>query len=165
MNVLLRTSHTSRLSSCFNGPSILFKPLQQANIMRQLTPSRSLHTNVLRQARPNSRRPLAIALGLGSLPFLAPGRPISNDSFGTADAAPFSSSAATGAKKDVPVTKGGRLNPAAVRQISFGGLLGLGLGVLFSALSRMLVLVIGLSVVVWQVSYTIVLSADGGVAL
>lgn len=63
-----------------------------------------------------------------------------------------SSSGSNGAKKNVPVLKGGKLNPDAVKQISFGGMLGLGLGVLFSMLSRMLVLVLGIGVVVWQVS-------------
>lgn len=54
----------------------------------------------------------------------------------------------------VPLSKdGGRnLNPAAIRQISFGAIVGLGLGVVVSAFSRMLVLVFGLGIVVAQVS-------------
>ena len=47
---------------------------------------------------------------------------------------------------------GGRsLNPRAVRQISMGSLMGLGLGVVVSAFSKMLVLFAGLGLVVWQV--------------
>lgn len=50
-------------------------------------------------------------------------------------------------------TDGGRsLNPKAIRQISMGSILGLGLGVVLSALSKMLVLTLGLGIVVWQVS-------------
>lgn len=44
------------------------------------------------------------------------------------------------------------MNPQAIKQISFGSLVGLGLGVLVSAFSRMLVLVVGVGVVVGQVS-------------
>lgn len=66
------------------------------------------------------------------------------------DAAPYSH----GRDAKVPISKdGGRsLNPAAIRQISFGAVVGLGLGVVVSAFSRMLVLVFGLGVVVAQVS-------------
>jgi hypothetical protein len=52
----------------------------------------------------------------------------------------------------VPVVSDGKLNPAAVKQISFGAIMGLGCGVLLSMLSRMLVLVLGIGIVVWQVS-------------
>lgn len=48
--------------------------------------------------------------------------------------------------------KNDKLNPDAVKQISFGGILGLGLGVLFSMFSRMLVLLVGVGIVFWQVS-------------
>lgn len=50
----------------------------------------------------------------------------------------------------MPVFKDGSLNPAAVKQISLGGMLGLGAGVLLSMFSRMLVLVLGVGIVVWQ---------------
>lgn len=42
------------------------------------------------------------------------------------------------------------MNPQAIKQISFGSLVGLGLGVLVSAFSRMLVLVVGVGVVLGQ---------------
>ena len=53
----------------------------------------------------------------------------------------------------VPLSKdGGRsINPKAIRQISMGSILGLGLGVLVSAFSRMLVLLVGVGIVVSQV--------------
>lgn len=48
---------------------------------------------------------------------------------------------------------GGRsINPRAIRQISMGSLMGLGLGVVVSAFSKMLVLVAGLGVVFWQLA-------------
>lgn len=65
----------------------------------------------------------------------------------------FSSSAYShGRDAKVPLSKdGGRsLNPAAIRQISFGGLLGLGLGVIVSAFSKMLVLLLGVGIVASQ---------------
>jgi hypothetical protein len=57
-----------------------------------------------------------------------------------------------GGKKDVPVFKDGSLNPSAIKQISLGGMLGLGAGVVLSMLSRVLVLALGVGIVVWQVS-------------
>lgn len=67
----------------------------------------------------------------------------------------FSSSAYSHSKDaKVPLSKdGGRsLNPAAIKQISYGGILGLGLGILVSAFSKMLVLVIGLGIVATQMA-------------
>lgn len=100
-------------------------------------------------------RPLTVALGL-TLPFIAASRPTLNDSspglVSPSGEASFSSSASVGGKKDVPVFKDGNLNPAAVKQISLGGMLGLGAGVLLSMLSRVLVLALGVGIVVWQVS-------------
>lgn len=99
--------------------------------------------------------PLTVALGL-TLPFVAASRPTLNDSspgfVSPSGEASFSSSASVGGKKDVPVFKDGNLNPAAVKQISLGGMLGLGAGVLLSMLSRVLVLAVGVGIVVWQVS-------------
>lgn len=48
--------------------------------------------------------------------------------------------------------KDGSLNPSAIKQISLGGMLGLGAGVVLSMLSRVLVLALGVGIVVWQVS-------------
>lgn len=161
MHLLLRTLPIrSSLSSCPISRSI--QGTTNTSIAN-LFPSyslRSMHTHIphshTRTAYARSRnnsRPLAVALGLGSLPFLAPGRPTwldASSAFGT-DSDAFSSSAANG--KNVPIIKDGKLNQAAVQQISFGAVLGLGLGVLFSMFSRMLVLLLGLGIVVWQVSH------------
>ena len=99
---------------------------------------------------PSSRHPLLLTTAAAALtiPFFS--LHTRNDA---SPAAPdFSSSAYThGRDAKVPITKDGGLNPAAIRQISFGSLAGLGLGVLVSAFSRMLVLVIGISVVAVQV--------------
>lgn len=75
-----------------------------------------------------------------------------NDSSPASD---FSSSAYShGKDAKVPLSKdGGRsLNPAAIKQISYGGILGLGLGILVSAFSKMLVLVLGLGIVATQMA-------------
>lgn len=72
-----------------------------------------------------------------------------------ASSADFSSSAYShGRDAKIPLSKdGGRsINPKAVRQISMGSLMGLGLGVVVSAFSKMLVLIAGLGIVVVQVS-------------
>lgn len=78
-----------------------------------------------------------------------------NQSTMSHDSSPdFSTSAFShGRDAKVPLSKdGGRtLNPAAIRQISFGSIVGLGLGVLVSAFSKMLVLVLGVGIVVSQV--------------
>ena len=72
----------------------------------------------------------------------------------TSPVADFSSGYSHGKDAKVPLSKdGGRsLNPAAVKQISMGTILGLGLGVLVSAFSKMLVLLVGVGIVVTQVS-------------
>lgn len=156
MNLLFTTTRSCRLST--HNIFLLSRPQQQQpiGIMRQLTsPTRSIHTHThIPHGSRRNNKPLAVALGLGSIPFLTPSRTTFNDTFGTGpDISGFSSSAgSSGAKKNVPVMKGGKLNPDAIKQISFGGILGLGLGVLFSMLSRMLVLLLGVGVVVWQVS-------------
>jgi hypothetical protein len=102
----------------------------------------------LRPSLSRSTRPLLVAFGL-SLPFVHP-RPTTH--FDLSPSADFSSSAYTHSRDaKTPLTQNGRLNPAAVRQISFGSLLGLGGGLLLSAFSRSLTLVLGLGIVVWQV--------------
>ena len=117
------------------------------------------HTATRTLPRPTSllfrrtARPLVVALGL-SLPFLTPSRPTLHDSSPAAalDGAGFSSSAGVGGKKDVPVFKDGSLNPSAIKQISLGGMLGLAAGVVLSMFSRMLVLLLGVGIVLQQVS-------------
>ena len=95
-------------------------------------------------------RPILIAFGF-SLPFLAP-RPITHLDT-SPSALDFSSSSFLHTRDaKAPLTKDGRsLNPAAIRQISYGSILGLGAGVLLSAFSRSLTLVLGVAIVVWQV--------------
>lgn len=61
----------------------------------------------------------------------------------------------------VPIfLEGGRLNPAAYRQISVGSILGLVGGVAISTFSRTLAIVLGLAVLGVQVSKLLVKSAD-----
>ena len=85
-----------------------------------------------------------------ALPFFANTTHARQDSSPDFSTSPYSH----GKDAKVPISKdGGRsLNPAAIRQISFGGMLGLGLGVLVSAFSKMLVLIIGVGIVASQVS-------------
>lgn len=92
-------------------------------------------------------RPLLIAFGF-SLPLLAP-RPLTH--LDVSPAPGFSSSYSHARDAKTPLMKNGTLNPAAVKQISFGSILGLGVGVLLSSFSRSLTLVLGLGIVVWQV--------------
>jgi hypothetical protein len=101
-------------------------------------------------------RPVLVAFGLSiSLPFFQ-ARPVtrldtSPYSPQASQSAPFSSTISREAK--TPLTKDGKtLNPAAVKQISLGAILGLGAGVVLSAFSRSLTLLIGLGIVLWQVS-------------
>ncbi|KAJ9503436.1 hypothetical protein LTR99_002196 [Exophiala xenobiotica] len=100
-------------------------------------------------------RPVAIAFGLslGATPFLHPRTTARLDtSPSSPQAAEFSTTPYTHSRDArTPLTKDGRsLNPAAVKQISLGAILGLGAGVLLSAFSRMLTLIIGLGIVIWQ---------------
>ncbi|RMD43447.1 hypothetical protein DV735_g1599, partial [Chaetothyriales sp. CBS 134920] len=94
-------------------------------------------------------RPVLVAFGL-SIPFLQP-RPVTRF-----DASPAANDLSTSSgylfPKDVktPLTRNGALNPAAVKQISFGSILGLGTGLLVSAFSRSLTLLLGLGIVFWQ---------------
>ena len=104
-----------------------------------LRPSTSHSTTFLHRARP-----LIIAFGF-SLPFLTPSRSITKYDISPDASYTYSRDAKT------PLTKDGwTLNPAAVRQISLGSILGLGAGVLLSAFSRSLTLLLGLGIVVWQ---------------
>ena len=104
-----------------------------------------------------SRRPLLFAIGLsaGAAPFVV-GRPLARldtSPSPPADAAPFSSSSYTHSRDaKTPLTKDGKtLNPAAVKQISLGAILGLGTGLVLSAFSTSLTLLLGLGIVIWQV--------------
>ncbi|ETN40577.1 uncharacterized protein HMPREF1541_04854 [Cyphellophora europaea CBS 101466] len=156
--LFLRATSSFRPSLASTSPTVLLTRQLSSPVSKSTT--RTLRVPSLFR---HPARPLAVAFGL-SLPFLAPSRPTLNDSsLGPAQlpslsgqgesSSPFSSSApdaATGGKKDVPVFKDGSLNPAAVKQISLGGMLGLGAGVLLSMFSRMLVLVLGVGIVVWQ---------------
>ncbi|KEF61492.1 uncharacterized protein A1O9_03059 [Exophiala aquamarina CBS 119918] len=103
-------------------------------------------------------RPVLIAFGLSiSVPFLQP-RPVvrldSSPYSPPGDSASFSSSPYTHSRDaKTPLTKDGKtLNPAAVKQISLGAILGLGAGVLVSAFSTSLTLLIGLGIVLSQVA-------------
>ena len=98
-------------------------------------------------------RPLLIAFGL-SIPLFSP-RPVTTLDASPASSASFSSSPYTHSRDArTPLTKDGRtLNPAAVKQISLGSILGLGAGLLLSAFSRSLTLLLGLGIVVWQVRF------------
>lgn len=113
-----------------------------------------------------SRRPLLFAIGLsaGAAPFVV-GRPLTrldtsplpSPSSPSSDAASFSTTPYTHSRDaKTPLTKDGKkLNPAAVKQISLGAILGLGAGVVLSAFSTSLTLLIGLSIVIWQVCNTL----------
>lgn len=94
-------------------------------------------------------RPVLIAFGL-SAP-LWQSRPVTR--LDVSPAADFSTSGYTHSRDaKTPLTKDGRsLNPAAVKQISLGSILGLGAGFMLSAFSRSLTLLLGLGIVVWQV--------------
>lgn len=91
-------------------------------------------------------RPVFVAFGF-ALPFLQP-RPVTRF-----DVSPGYSAEYSGSRPSkVPITNDGKtLNPAAVRQISLGSILGFGAGFLLSAFSRSLTLLLGLGIVVWQV--------------
>lgn len=97
---------------------------------------------------------MLVAFGLSlSLPFFQSRSVIRLDTSPAGQSAEFSSTSyshSRDAKK--PVLKEGKLNPAAVKQISLGAILGLGAGLLLSAFSRSLTLLIGLGIVVSQVS-------------
>lgn len=103
----------------------------------------------------SSSRPhplILTTIAAGSFTAFLATRPVTyNDTSPSAD---FSSSGYShGKDAKVPLSKdGGRsLNPRAIRQISMGSLIGLGLGVVVSAFSKMLVLFAGVGIVVWQV--------------
>lgn len=128
----------------FATSSINFSPIRShARISRVAT-----------AAPPSRPHPLLLTTFVaGSVTALLASRPITRND--TSPASDFSSSAYShGKDAKVPLSKdGGRsINPRAIRQISMGSLMGLGLGVVVSAFSKMLVLVAGLGVVFWQVS-------------
>jgi len=93
-------------------------------------------------------RPQTIGLGLGlSLAsfHMIQQRPI------RLDASPVLSGDSYRRNARTPVVRGGGLNPAAVRQISSGSIIGLCAGVLVSTFSKTLAILIGLGVVAVQV--------------
>ena len=107
-------------------------------------------------------RPLLVAFGL-SIPFFS--QPRTTHRFDTSPSYSTSPPAYTPHAK-TPLTKdGSTLNPAAVKQISLGSILGLGCGVLLSAFSRSLTLLLGVGIVVWQVSTAREGRAERGIVL
>ncbi|RMZ88604.1 hypothetical protein DV736_g4160, partial [Chaetothyriales sp. CBS 134916] len=72
-------------------------------------------------------RPVLVAFGL-SIPFLQP-RPVTR--FDVSPIDEVSSEYLYSKAAKTPLTQDGTLNPAAVKQISFGSLLGLGAGLLY----------------------------------
>ncbi|OCT50501.1 hypothetical protein CLCR_07668 [Cladophialophora carrionii] len=102
------------------------------------------------------RRPVLVAFGLtASLPFLQPSSLIRLDSSPSSPpAAEFSSSPYSHSRNaKTPLTRDGKsINPAAVKQISLGSILGLGAGLVVSAFSTSLTLLIGLGIVAWQLA-------------
>jgi uncharacterized membrane protein (Fun14 family) len=104
-------------------------------------------------SRTSLRRPVLIAFGLTSaiVPLLPFGPAVRLDASPAAD---FSSAPYTHSRDaKTPLTRNGRtLNPAAVKQISLGSILGLGLGLVVSAFSTSLTLLLGLGIVGWQLA-------------
>ncbi|KAJ9603340.1 hypothetical protein H2200_012118 [Cladophialophora chaetospira] len=126
-------------------------------ILRPLVRSTSALPSIARSisspiSRTALRRPVLVAFGLttASLPFLQPSSIIRNDSSPAADFSSTPYSHSRDAK--TPVTRNGTLNPAAVKQISLGSILGLGAGLVVSAFSTSLTLFIGLGIVAWQLA-------------
>lgn len=119
-------------------------------ILRPFLLRRTIHLSPLRH------RPLLLTsafLGF-SLPFLNPGffptlLDTSPQSFSTTSSSPYTHSR----DARTPLTKedSKSINPAAVKQISLGSILGLGAGVLVSTFSRTLTLLLGVGIVVVQV--------------
>lgn len=132
-------------------PSLRLRPFttSPANLLRRLPhqqpPSRTATFQPARR-HPLLLTTLTLSTGL-ILPYYL-SNPIRND-LGVAPAQPFSYS--RDAKTPLTTDGGRTLNPRAIKQISMGSIVGLGLGVLVSAFSKMLVLVLGLGIVVTQV--------------
>lgn len=109
------------------------------------------------------KRPVLVAFGLttASYPFLGPSSSIIRYDTSPAATADFTTSASPSYSHSrdakTPLTKtnpdGSKtLNPAAIKQISLGSILGLGAGLVLSAFSTSLTLLIGLGIVAWQVA-------------
>ena len=143
--------------------SLLPPPSSSANMLLR-TVLRPALSKSIPLSRPFSRsplnRPVLIAFGLSiSVPLLQSRSVVRLDtspyspSPQSQQSAEFSTSPYSHSKDaKTPLTKDGKtLNPAAVKQISLGALLGLGAGVLLSAFSRSLTLLLGLGIVIWQV--------------
>lgn len=136
-------------------PFLLRRTLHTTTTAARLSStSSSTSTATARLRSPFSihHRPLLVtfaAFGF-SIPFLVSNTPTLLDSF-----APYStSSPAYTHSRDAktPLTKNSRsINPAAVKQISLGSIIGLGAGVLVSAFSRTLTLLLGVGIVIVQV--------------
>lgn len=128
-------------------------------LLRRTLPTRlsSIQTQITQLRHPFSlrNRPLLLtsaALGF-SIPFFASPRfPALLD---TSSPVSFSSSSYTHSPDaKTPLNKDSKsINPAAVKQISLGSILGLGAGVLVSAFSRTLTLLLGVGIVVVQVRF------------
>ncbi|KAE9374890.1 hypothetical protein N431DRAFT_336514 [Stipitochalara longipes BDJ] len=104
-------------------------------------------------------RPQALGLGLGlsiATYHALHQRPLRLDSGLVSGSGVFSADS-YGRNARTPVVKGGNLNPAAVRQISSGSIIGLCAGLVVSTFSRSLALILGLLVVgvQWASSYGI----------
>jgi len=99
------------------------------------------------------RQTIGLGLGLSLVTFhMLRQRPIRLDSGPV-----FSGNSYGGDARTTPLVRNGQLNPAAVRQISSGSIIGLCAGLLVSTFSRSLALLIGLGVVAvqWASSYGI----------
>lgn len=140
---------------------------------RLLAPQTRLFSHHLRRTNPTTTtlRTLALASPRRPSPYLLTAIGLTtftttvllfNPIHARFDASPFSLSSSTLSSTNpadeqvkVPLTTdGGRaLNPAAIKQISFGSVAGLAAGVVVSAFSKMLVLVLGLGIVASQVRF------------
>lgn len=155
--VLLRTTQTTTSSLGLSLTQATRRTFFSSSI-KQLSP---LHhqTSIPRiktASQPTRSHPLLLTTTLAatSLTAYLATRPTSITYNDNSPASDFSSSAYShGRDAKVPLSKdGGRsINPRAIRQISMGSLMGLGLGVVVSAFSKMIVLLGGVGIVVWQV--------------
>jgi hypothetical protein len=130
-------------------------------ILRPFASSSFSFPSIYKFVRPFSsraalKRPVMVAFGLtASLPLLHSSSVIRLDSSPYSPPnADFSSSPYSHSRDaKTPLTRDGKsLNPAAVKQISLGSILGLGAGLLVSAFSTSLTLFLGLGIVAWQLA-------------
>lgn len=171
------TAHLNHSPTMLLRPTTLpFPSTLNFNLLsssRLLSPQTRLFSHHLRRTNPttNTLRTLALASPRRPSPYLLTAIGLttftttvllSNPIHARFDASPFSLSSSTLSSTNpadeqvkVPLTTdGGRaLNPAAIKQISFGSVAGLAAGVVVSAFSKMLVLVLGLGIVASQVCF------------